>query len=198
MLFRPNRTQHRNCRLAMTLVEMAIVVIVVGGGLFLLAGWMDSVRQEAKRDLAIRLLTDLDRALSRYHRGTGNYPMFQGLNAASQAIGELNGLDRPRRILEAFPIAFWQGNDKRILVDPWGTPLRYYATSSSSVIVEANNGRPIFVSAGPDRILGEANSVGLGDDLRSDDPGPDGFRFEHALREAAEINKEQPSGEKND
>ena len=184
----------------MTLVEMTIVVILAGAGLFLLAGWMNNARQEAKRDLAIRMLSDLDRALARYHRNTGNYPGSLGSNPAAQAVSDLLDHERTRPILETFPVALWQGPNKRTLVDPWGTPLRYYPATSDSPLVAANNGRPVFVSAGPDRVFGDTDPTGLGDDLRSDDPGAEGFRLEHALREAVvdPEDKEQPNGEKDD
>ena len=189
-------------RTAMTLIEMTIVVFVLGAGLFLLAGWMSNVRQEARRDLAIRMLADLDRALSRYHRSTGAYPASKGLRPAAtavQATADLVEHERTRPILDALPTLLWQGLDKRTLTDPWGTPLRYYPTTSDSPLVKANNGRPVFVSAGPDRLFGDVNPSGLGDDLRSDDPGSEGFRLEHALREAViEPEKEQSHGEEND
>ncbi|MBN2563533.1 MAG: type II secretion system protein [Phycisphaerae bacterium] len=182
---------------AMTLIEMTIVVFVVGVGLFLLIGWVNNVRQAAKRDLAIRLLADLDKALVRYHRATGCYPTSHGPNSAIQATIDLLDHDRTRPILLALPQAVWETPAKRNLVDPWGTPLQYHSATSGSALVKANNGRPIFVSAGPDRRFGDGDPAGLGDNLRSDDPGPNGFRLQQALREAM-TDKEQSGGEEND
>jgi len=181
-------------RRGMTLVEMTIAVIVVGGGLFLLTGWLNSQQQAAKRDLSVRLLADLDKALARYHRATGSYPTSYGPDSAIQATVNLLDHDKTRPILLDLPPSVWQGPGRRNLVDPWGTRLRYYSATSDSPMVKANNGRPVFVSAGPDRDFGDGDPAGLGDNLRSDDPGPNDFRLQQALREAM-TSAEQPDGE---
>lgn len=185
----------------MTLVEMAIVVLVLGGGLFLLSGWMSNGREQARRDLVIRMMADLDKALARYHRATGVYPGQAG-GAGPTAVRAVTALaehERTRSILEAFPSPLWLTAEERTLTDAWGTPLHYLPATADTPVIKANNGRPVFVSAGPDRIFGEDDPAGLGDDLRSDDPGPDGFRLQHALREAIwESDKEQSRGEEDD
>jgi type II secretory pathway pseudopilin PulG len=178
----------------MTLIETAVVVIAVGAGLFLLVGWMNSLQHEAKRDLAVRLLADLDLALARYHRETGSYPTSHGPNSAIQATIDLLDHDKTRPILRALPPSLWQGGGKRNLVDPWGTPLQYYSEASGSPWVRANNNRPVFVSAGSDGKFGDEDAAALGDNLRSDDPGPNGFRLHHALREAM-TGEERPDGQ---
>ncbi len=182
---------------AMTLIEMLVVVFIVGAGLFLLNGWLSGAQQEARRDLAVRLLADLDRALIRYHRATNCYPSSHGPNSAADATITLLDHDRTRPILEALPISVWRERGKRTLVDPWGTPLLYFSPASDSPWVRANNDRPVFVSAGPDRDFGDIDPVGLGDNVRSDDPGPNGFRLHQALRETMMI-EEPPNGEEDD
>jgi type II secretory pathway pseudopilin PulG len=180
----------------MTLVEMAIVGMALGAGLFLLTGWMSTSRQAAKRDLAVRLLRDLDVALARYHRATGSYPPCFGPNSAISATLILKDHERTAPKLEALPQTLWRG--QRTLVDPWGTPLRYYASPADSPVVRANNNRPLFVSAGPDRDFGDQDASRIGDNLRSDDPDPaNGFRVHDIMRETLS-GKEPDSGEKDD
>jgi hypothetical protein len=57
-------------RRAMTLIEMAIVVILVSFGLFLLMGWSDALREDASVTWRSGL-ADLESTLLRYHRETG-------------------------------------------------------------------------------------------------------------------------------
>lgn len=167
----------------MTLIEMTITVTIVGFGLFLLMGWSNNQRQAAQRDLAIRLLTDLDKCLARYHRATGMYPRLTGPNAVNWVTAALLDHEKTRPTLEALPESLWQGPGRKNLVDPWGTPLRYYSDPAESRLVRANSGRPVFESAGPDREFGDTDPVRLGDNLRSDDPGPDGFRLYDLMRD---------------
>lgn len=172
-------------RRAMTLIEMTITVFMISLILFLLTGWMTLTRQASRESMAVRELSDLDNALARYKRATGSYPSATGANAAILACQDLLEHPRSRDILGAFPKVLWQGLEAdRVLLDPWGTPLRYLPFETSSAIVIANNGRPIFLSAGPDQDFGDENVAAIGDNLRSDDPGPDGFRLQEAIREA--------------
>jgi type II secretory pathway pseudopilin PulG len=182
----------------MTLVEMAIAILLTAGGLYLLTGWMSGFQEKTKRDLAIRLLSDLDKALSRYHRATGSYPPATEPFSAMNATVYFLDLDRTRPILESLPDGLWRGPGKRILIDPWGTPLQYHS-GSNSVIARANSGKPVFVSAGPDRDFGAEDPARLGDNLRSDDPGPEGFRIHDAMREPLNEEEEvKPNGKSHD
>ena len=169
-------------RRAMTLVEMTIVVFLVVVSLFLLIGWTGNTRQDAKRALAVRMLADLDTALARYHRATGSYPTSHGPDSAIQATVYLLDHDKTRPMLLALPPSVWKGSGRRNLVDPWGTPLRYFSADSNSPFVKANNGRPVFVSAGPDCDFGDNDPSKLGDNLRSDDPGVEGFGLDQLMR----------------
>jgi type II secretory pathway pseudopilin PulG len=166
----------------MTLVEMAIVICLTAAGFYLLTGWMNEFQQRAKRDLALRLLADLDQALSRYHRSTGVFPPSYEPDSPFTATVNFLDLDRTRPIMEALPECLWRGPGRRTLVDPWGTPLQYHAGAGSNY-ARANSGKPVFVSAGPDRDFGDVDPAHLGDNLRSDDPGPEGFRIHNAMRE---------------
>jgi type II secretory pathway pseudopilin PulG len=185
-------------RPAMTLIEMVIVVIVIAAGLFLLVGWMDGIRRNAKRDLAVRMLADLDRALARYHRSTGFYPAGAGRDSADRAIAELLSCDRSRAVLDGLPTVLWLGPGRSNLADPWGTALRYFSAESDSPVVKANSGRPVFESAGPDGTFGAQDAAALADDLRSDDPGPETLRLQSALRDAMTEDKEQTHAQEDD
>lgn len=185
---------------AMTLIEMAITVFVISVGLFLLTGWMTSLREAAKEDLALRILADLDETLARYRRDTGSYPTSRGPGSDIPAILDLVAHDKTRPILEAFPGHLWRGpggTGMRHLVDPWGTPFRYLPPNSDDPRVIANGGRPLFVSAGPDRDFGDHDIAMIGDNLRSDDPGPEGFRIHDAVRNAL-VDQEQERDQESD
>lgn len=178
----------------MTLVEMTIIGMIVGAGLFLVTGWMNTTRQGTKRDLAIHMLLELDKSLARYHRACGTYPASFGPDSAISATTVLLDHERTRKTLEDLPNSCWRGPGRRTLIDPWGTPVRYYASATESPAVKANNNRPLFVSAGPDRDFGDTHHARIGDNLRSDDPGPSGFRLHDIMRDTLS-GKEQDSGE---
>lgn len=162
-------------RRAMTFVEMVLALLLMGVALFLLIGWMHQMREEAKQELARRMLLDLDRALAKYYRATGRFPPSSSIEPAMAVTAQLLNFDRSRPLLEGLQACLWDGSGRRRLVDPWGTPLRYIPETSDSPFVPGNLGRPLFVSAGPDRSFGEDDAAHIGDNLRSDDPGPDGF-----------------------
>lgn len=167
----------------MTLIETVLSVSLLSVGLFLLVGWMTNLRSDAKHDLAERMLADLDMALARYRRATGVYPPSRGPESAISAVVDLVDHEKSRPLIEAFPASLRQGPNRYNLIDSWGTPLRYLGPESNDPKVLANAGRPVFISAGPDRDFGDGDPARLGDNLRSDDPGPKGFRI-HDLRDA--------------
>lgn len=179
----------------MTLGEMIITVCMLGVLLFLLAGWMNSLREQAKEDLARWMLIELDDALLRYRRATGCYPLQRGPGSAIPAVIDLLDHEKTRSQLEAFPSSLWRGPGRRILIDPWGTELQYISPDSGDPKVHANDGRPIFISAGPDRDFGETDPAALGNNLRSDDPGPQGFRIYPAVRNALAEEEREEQGD---
>ena len=181
----------------MTLVEMLIVGMIFAGGLFLLTGWMSTTRQASKHDLAVHMLEELDKALVRYHRSTNQFPPCYGPNSAITAATVLLDHEKTREVLKDLPATLWRTSGQPTLLDPWGTPLRYYATAADSPAVKANNHRPLFVSAGPDRDFGDTNPSRVGDNLRSDDPGPSGFKLHEIMRDTLS-GQEQESGEADD
>lgn len=182
---------------AMTLIEMIICVFLLGVILFLAAGWMQTLKNDARRELAVRELSLLDKALMKYYRAEGVYPNAPGPNAAHWATVALLDHERTRPILESLPPSLLRGASRNELVDPWGKPLKYESQDSGSPFVRANNGRPLFISAGPDGGFGDDDPAQLGDNMRSDDPGPDGFPLHDALRESL-TEAEQANGQKDD
>ena len=106
--------------------------------------------------------------------------------------------EKSRPLIEALPASLHGGPNRYNLIDPWGTPLDYLGPDSDDPRVVANDGRPVFVSAGPDQDFGAHDPACQGDNLRSDDPGPKGFRI-HELRDAL-VNEETPErgGKKED
>lgn len=139
---------------------------------------MTNLRANARQDLAVRMLRDLDVAMARYRRATGVYPSDRGETSRISVVVDLLDHPKTRPIIEKFPRFLRRGPNNTQLVDPWGTPLMFIGADSNDPKVIANDGRPVFVSAGPDRDFGEHTASGLGDNLRSDDPGPEGFRID--------------------
>lgn len=168
----------------MTFVELVLAVLLTTALLFLMIGWTSDLRQTAKIDLARTMLAHLDIALARYHRSNEQFPPVTGSDEAQSAVVQLLNNERTRPVIESLPTSVRRGPNGRNLVDPWGTPLRYLPETSDSVYVKSNDGRPIFISAGPDRDFGDHDKSCIGDNLRSDDPDREGFRPLLTLRES--------------
>jgi type II secretory pathway pseudopilin PulG len=158
----------------MTLVEMAVVLLLLGISLFLLAGWARMTRQEAKRQLAVQALRALDEAMTLYEQRFGHPPRGRPDGSADEAIAAL--LDDPSsaKRLDSLPAALRRTKGSRTsLVDPWGTPLRYITSVHESPAMRArvasNAGWPIFDSAGPDRRFGSADGTGGGREIRGEE-----------------------------
>jgi hypothetical protein len=173
----------------MTLIEMVIAVFAIAAALFLLVGWMSSMRSGSRVDLARRMLLELDKSLARYYRACDMFPPIRSADPVADVTVQLLNHERTRPLLDALPESVWRVPGRRVLVDPWGTPLRYHPETSGSPYVRANEGRPVFVSAGPDRDFGDHDRTCVGDNLRSDDPGPEGFRPLLTARDAGDPEK---------
>jgi hypothetical protein len=143
------------------------------------------------------MLKDLDQALVRYRRATGSYPTSRGPDSAIPAVVDLIDHEKTRPILEAFPSSLRSGPGRKRLVDPWGTPLHYYPEDSGDPAAKASGGKPVFVSAGPDRDFGDTNPVARENNLRSDDPDPSGPQIHQVIRDAL-AEQEQEGAQKGD
>jgi hypothetical protein len=158
----------------MTVFETAILAAVIGVVLFILAGGLGAMRQQAKRNLCIRLMTQLGEALAAYHRQTGTYPPGAPDLSAGPAITAIEGVDRAAAALSALPPSLHLGEDPAAgCVDPWGVPLHYLTTTAPSQRdrqeVAANGGVPIFESAGRDRDFGTFQASASADNIRTND-----------------------------
>ena len=187
--------QFRRNRRATSAIRVLVAICATGLLLFLLAGWMTTLQGGTKQDLARRMLADLDQALVRYRRATGNYPTSRGPNSAIPAVVDLIDHEKTRPILEAFPSCLRSGPGRKPLVDPWGTLLRYLPEDSSDPAARAGGGRPVFVSAGPDRDFGDQNPVARENNLRSDDPDPSGLQIHQVIRDALAEQEQQGAQE---
>lgn len=156
----------------MTLVEMVIAVTAVGIGLFLLVGSARLIREDARNQLARRLLTTLDRALIAYQFAEHAFPLSPDEDA-ERAIAALLACPATHGIASEIPESLWTSANPRTVVDPWGHPLRYFSDPMRHPCVRTNDERPVFVSAGRD---GDFSEAAEGDNLRSDDPDEAGFR----------------------
>ena len=139
----------------MMLVELAVAVLLLGIALFLLAGLVRTTRQQAKRDLTVRLLCALDGAVSAYAGQHGVPPPGQPDGSAARALAALLACERSRAPLANLPPVLRRTHDEsQTLVDAWGNPLRYvtslHASADLRARVATNRGKPIFDSAGPD------------------------------------------------
>lgn len=170
-LIQPNSAAP-SARRALTLVEMFIVVLLIGVGLFLLIGWARGLRANADVQLTRRVLFALDQALAQYHAAENAYPPTHD-DDPQPVITALIQAPMTRRLADSIPTSLWQPSTPRILLDAWGTPLRYVPEAHE--LAKAHDGRPIFVSAGPDRAFGGTAEQPNDDEIRSDDPRPEGF-----------------------
>ncbi len=152
----------------MTLVEMAVVVLLIGIALFLLAGLARATRQQAKKDLARRLLCSLDQAMTVYIQRYGSPPPGDPSGSADRAIAALLSYKPSGAKLDGLPSVL-RRTERNILVDPWGTPLRYVTANHTSAVmrrrIATNKGLGIFDSAGPDRQFGPAENRADGADI---------------------------------
>lgn len=181
----------------MSAITVLVATCATGLLLFFLVSWMTTLQGGTKEELARRMLKDLDQALVRYRRATGSYPTSRGPNSAIPAVVDLIDHEKTRPILEAFPSCLRSGPGRKRLIDPWGTPLRYLPEDTGDQSAKSNSGRPVFVSAGPDRDFGDTNPAAKGNNLRSDDPDPSGLQIHQVIRDAL-AEQEQEGAQKGD
>ncbi len=138
----------------MTLVELAVLLLLLGIALFVTAGLVRTVRERARNDLAVRLLCAMDEALGVYMQRYEQPPPGEPNGASRRALAALLAYGPSSVRLDFLPQSL-RGGDALPIVDPWGTPLRYVTEQHQDEVMRArvitNGGRPIFDSAGPDR-----------------------------------------------
>ena len=137
-------------RHGMTLIEAAVVVLLLGIVLFLLAGTARWTRQQAKDRLAWRMLAALDASLQIYYDQQGAYPPGRADLGADDALALLLADPNASKPLAALPRALHATSAAKTstLLDPWARRLRYLAAPHDQTgRVAANAGRPVFLLA---------------------------------------------------
>lgn len=178
---------------AMTLSETLIAAAGLGLLLVVAALGISRIRSDLKHQQVQELLSALDDALFAYHDATGEWPTEagagqgdrspwsgdaardHGLRAAEKVIQALTTLPASRSVLERVPgvlrIGEQDAGDGRweSVQDSWGHPLHCLTAASPSEsdrqLVEANGGRPVFVSAGPDGRFGTDDPAARADNV---------------------------------
>ncbi len=161
-------------RRAMTIFETAILATALGVVLFIIAGGIGAVRQQAKRNLCVRLMTQLSEALTEYHKKTGAYPPGVPDSSAGPAIAAIDSIESAAAALRPLPLSLHIAEDPVVgCEDPWGCPLHYLTAAAPNAgdrrEVAANGGVPIFESAGRDRDFGLDDPTAATDNIRTSD-----------------------------
>ena len=126
---------------------IAAIVLGVGGVLFLATGW--TTRRVDPKILKFNLDADnLILGLQQYREFVGTYPTGNNLTIAKALLGRSD-----KKVL-ILAVRKSDMNDKGEILDPWGTPLRFYF-SDNEVMIR---------SAGPNRVWEDSN-VPTADDL---------------------------------
>ncbi len=182
-------------RRALTLIETAIAAILIGLLLIVATQGMDAVRDDLKRRRTENVLVLLDKALTAYHQTTGRWPVDPDNETQSDDLSEhdrsgdrviaaLATVPEARKALEQIPPAYRAaapntdapaspaGQPWGTVHDAWGQRLRCITADSllpsERDALAANAGKPIFISAGPDKRFGLQNRPNAADNIRSD------------------------------
>lgn len=128
---------------------LAIIVIVLGvGGVLWVAGaW--TLRRSDPKILKFNMDADnLILGLQQYREFVGSYPTGNNVTIAKALLG------RSEKKVLILAVRKSDMNDKGEILDPWGTPLRFYF-SDNEVMIR---------SAGPNKVWEDSN-VQTADDL---------------------------------
>lgn len=180
---------------ALTLIETAIAAILIGLLLIVVTQSMNAVRDDLKRRRTETVLVLLDKALTAYHQTTGRWPMDPGDETRVEVSSENDGsgdrviaalatIPEARKALDQIPPAYraaapnidapasLAGQPWGTVHDAWGQRLRCITAESllpsERDALAANAGKPIFISAGPDKRFGLQNRPNAADNIRSD------------------------------
>jgi len=191
------RMENNSCRRAVTLTETLIIAALLAVVLMIIALGTEKVRSDLKHQQVWELLATLDEALSAYYRSTGHWPKCDDKTPGNESqqleqgdmqtgihecvISAMASVDKSQEILSRIPIKLRlvdnpedrQRTHFRTVQDAWAKRLRCITARSASHIdrqaVAANNGKPIFISAGTDGRFGDQDVVYAADNLRSDE-----------------------------
>ena len=183
-------------RRALTLIETLIAAMLIALVLVIITVGVGTVRGDLKRRQTAQLLAQLDKALTAYHRATGRWPSDPegppSLDAPSEndgsgdrIIAALTTVPPSRKLLDELPAIFrvaaapdspaaspTSQPASSTVQDSWGHRLRCITADSPNPVehdaVAANDGKPVFISAGPDGRFGPQDHPDAADNIRSD------------------------------
>jgi prepilin-type N-terminal cleavage/methylation domain-containing protein len=145
-----------------TLVEILVVVSVIAILATMVIGIAGRINDQSKERGLESTFVLLESALQEYLEGTGKFPEQPEKNFANASIHseyvyrELGLIAESRKILARITTSLIKNEYGTIdtpseIYDPWGTVLDY-------IYVPGDN-FPEFVSAGPDKIFGNADDI---------------------------------------
>lgn len=158
----------------MTIFETAILASLIGVLLFLAAGGVRAVRQQARRNLCQRMMISLSESLALYHRETKSWPPGGADASAGRAIAAMLAVPAVAQRLQSLPPSLGLGRDPQLgILDPWNHPVHYLTADARNETdrrhVAAHGGAPIFESAGRDGNFGRNDPAAAADNLRTSD-----------------------------
>jgi prepilin-type N-terminal cleavage/methylation domain-containing protein len=139
--------KRRRYNAGFTLVEMLIVVAVIVILAAMVVGLAGRIDTQSKERATKSTFTLLDSALQEYYE---YWNVFPDPDPNKPLYGQLYTTPTSRKILEEINPKLIQGNPPQIY-DPWGMALDYRYKSSDNF--------PLLVSAGPDKIFGNADDI---------------------------------------
>ena len=157
----------------LTIVESATLILLLIAVLYALVGATDYVRRGLKRAQCARLLRALDHTLTGYQVAEGDFPPGAPDRQSRRCLQVLTTHPSFAALRQTLPPVLRDDRPGRAaLTDPWSRPLRYITAASDPGRANANAGRPVFESAGPDRHFGDTDPGATLDNLATDEPLP--------------------------
>ena len=135
-------------------IAITLIVLCVGGVLLVAKGWTP----KSTDPKIAKYFTDADSlilGLQQYREFVGSYPTGNNLQIAKALLGRTD-----KKVL-ILAVRKSDMNDKGEVLDPWGTPLRFYF-SDNEVMIR---------SAGPNKAWDDSNAP-IADDLFRTAPAP--------------------------
>ena len=128
-------------------IAIMVIVLGVGGVLWVASAW--TTRRNDPKILKFNMDADnLILGLQQYREFVGSYPTGNNVTIAKALLG------RTEKKVLILAVRKSDMNDKGEILDPWGTPLRFYF-SDNEVMIR---------SAGPNKVWEDSN-VQTADDL---------------------------------
>jgi prepilin-type N-terminal cleavage/methylation domain-containing protein len=145
-------------RHGLSLIEILMAVIIIAMLATMVITVASSVDNHSKEEGTKAVFSILETALQEYYDYWKSFPKPAAPsypNTSAALYGQLNATPGAREILERINEKLIQNNpvstDKSQICDPWGTVIDYRYTPDDTF--------PELVSAGPDRVLGNADDI---------------------------------------